>query len=223
LAGALKQRGKCETFPRTATFKIEPSSIGGQHNMILTLRYSLCLAAILATTVCLSAQRKTKTKHTPAPVPVTVEITADTGNDDDKPHCFKPDSSRKLTFHIAVKGMSAGEATVELVDLGKMKTVQTETQGSMSDPNQSSLAKEAPFMESEVHTASLKSSTANVTFRDPGTSGNSVHLGEGPYIAMVSLARPHSKAVKPDLTTQNYLYYYQTWTSSKSGKCSVTP
>jgi hypothetical protein len=175
--------------------------------MTLKLRYFLCLAAILATTICLSTQRKTKPKQTTAPVSMVVQITANTGHDDDKQHCFKSDPSRELIFHIAANGMSAGTATVELVDMGKMSNL---PQTPSPDP--------APSIKSEIRTASVNSGKANVTFSDPGPFlrlPDGVHLGPGPYVAMVSLVSPNSRAVKPDLTIEKYLYYYETWTLDK--------
>ena len=164
--------------------------------MVHKMRYLLCPVAILAglsPIVISSMAQKTKSSNSstcPEFHPYSVSVTASTSTpSDDKPHCFKADPRRSLTFDIRMKGRAPATAAVEIISLDQMKFIVGQAHTSDAAPN----------MESEVSLpTAIMDGVAKVSFA--GESAESerkrptvIHLGPGPGAgAWVPKSGPYS-------------------------------
>ena len=128
-------------------------------------------------------------------------VTVGTQSPDDREHCFKSDSRRRLYFKVTTE-IASGRAYVDLYKLGD-------------------LSKEPVWVESGD--AEIKNNIATVSIEGHSTrssAGIVEHLGPGPYIATVSASTSVRAA---DRLSAGYAgglrYYYETWRSNQN-ECS---
>jgi hypothetical protein len=212
-----------ETFCFIGTFSIE-SADGGRTMIVHNIRCLFCLVAVLAglsPIVVFSMTQKTKTFKSstrPQSPPYSVSVTASTSTpSDDKPHCFKADPRRSLTFDIRVKGLTAARAAVEIISLDQMKFIMGQSHTSDATPNME--------IEDSVSTPITKG-VAKVSFA--GESAESIHLGPGPgagdwvpksgtysNVALITISAG-TKGGKQNDAVYKYVYTYQAWTNNPS-------